>query len=618
MPSITTKFHGRLKLKSAAFVDYVQQVEQYMEDVLERRVSACRTERAAVERHIADLARDDAPFYFDANIAGYHCHLFPSLLKHQTSGFKDKPFYLCGFQAFIVWCVFGWRRSESRLRRFKEAYLEFARKQGKTALAAGFAVTLSHWDFPYEARSECYFAATKEAQAKLCWDEAWRFIRANDEFRDDFKALTASHVIKHKPSDAILRYEGCDGTTLDGLNPSLAVFDELHEWKAMHRTLMEKLQTGSGMRQQPLFVYITTAGHEHSDVWLEERAHSAAILEGTKQDDQRFVMICAIDEEDDPFLEQQEPPATFKEYEEFLRSPKFLDICRKANPTLGEVCRLDFIQDQCKKAFNRPEKRREVLRYQFNRMVSSTDQFITADVWDLGSMLVEAEPGDWGCGAVDLARSDDFAAAAFVFPIDIAGQTEFHIKYRCWTCQETSVDLNTEPFCSAAKSGQLVICEGDQIDFSLIRDYVVEMCAEYDICSVAYDPAFARETAQILQDDHGINVFFFRQTAERYNEPMRNFLRDLRAGIVAHGGDPLLAWQASNLIVRTNAQDQWLPDKRLSQGKIDGLVATLMAYSECKYNEKARPSFFRGNFSIKLGGHDSDVQERSVDRALCP
>lgn len=596
-----TKYHGTLKLRQQDFVSYVEKVEKYMEDVLEGRVSASKYERLSVQRHVDDLNRADKDYYFNPKIACYHIHLFPSLFSHQTSGFKDKPFYLCGFQAFIVWVLFGWRRTATKLRRFKEAYLEFARKQGKTALAAGLAVALTGWDFPPEARAESYFAATKEAQSKLCWDEGWRFIRSNRDIRDDFKALTASHTIKHKATDSILRYEGCDGTTLDGLNPSLAVFDELHEWKNMHRSLMEKLQTGSGMRQQPLFIYITTAGHEDSEVWLEERAHSANVLEGVKPDDQRFVMICAIDAEDDPFLERQEPQPTFKEYEEFLKSPKFFDICRKANPTLGEVCRLDSIQDQCKKAFNRKEKRREVLRYQFNRMVTSTDRYISSELWSKGNLLVEVEPGDWGCGGLDLARSDDFAAACFLFPVDIEEKSEFHIKFRCWTCQETSVDLEQEPFLTAIANKSLVVCEGNQIDFSLIRDYVVEMNSLYDICSIAYDPAFARETAQILQDEHQINVFPFTQTAKFYNEPMLNFRRDLQEGLIVHGGDPLLAWQASNLIMRVNSEDLCRPDKRISQGKIDAMVAALMAYSECKYNEKARPSFFRNDFSIKLG-----------------
>lgn len=601
MSLMQTKYHGRIKLKHAVFHDYVTQVEQYMEDVLERRVCVNEYERKAIERHIKDLKDNTELYYFDINIACYHIHLFPMLLSHQTGSFKNKPFYPCAFQAFIILVIFGWRRVESKLRRFKEAYLEFARKQGKTALAAGLAMTLANWDYPLEARSEAYFAATKEAQSKLCWDEAWRLIRTNEDIRDDFKCLTASHTIKHLPTDTILQYVGCDGTTLDGLNPSLAVFDELHEWKKNHHALMEKLQTGSGMRQQPLFIYITTAGHEDSEIWLEERAHSTSILDGNKHDDQRFVMICAIDKDDDPFLENVLPKPTYREYEEFLKSPKFYDICRKANPTLGEVCRLESIQDQCRKAFTRKEKRREVLRYQFNRMVSSTDRFITRELWQRGGNLPEIEPRDWGCAAFDLGRSDDFAAAGGLFPIEIDGRLEYHFKYKCWTCRETSVDLEEPRFIEAQKNGTLYVCEGDQVDFSLLRDWVVELCENHDICSVAYDPAFARETAQILQDDHDIKVFKFTQSAMHYNEPIRRLRQDLQSGLIAHGNDEFLAWQAGNLIVKVNVADQYMPDKKTSQGKIDAMVVLLMAYSECKYNEDARPSFFKGDFNIKMG-----------------
>ena len=458
MSSYLSKYHGKLKLGYQPYYDYVIQVEKYMDDVLDGRVCVNKYERKAVERHVKDLERKDELFLFDANIGSYHIHLFPMLLTHQTSGFSGEPFYLCGFQAFIIWVMFGWRRVGSMTRRFKEAYLEFARKQGKTALAAGLAITLSGWDFPHESRAEGYFAATKEAQAKLCWDEAFRLTRSNREIKDDFKALTASRVIKHKPTDSILRYEGCDGTTLDGLNPSLSVFDELHEWKPLHRSLMEKLQTGSGMRAQPLSVYITTAGHEDSLVWLEERQHSTNILDQTSVDDHRFVMICAIDEEDDPFLEKQEQQPTYKEYCEFLKTPRFFDIARKANPTLGEVCKLEFIQDQCKKAFVRKEKRREVLRYQFNRMVTSTERFIPSALWSKGDMPTEIEPGDWGCAGIDLARKDDFAAVTALFPIEMKDdRIEMHMKYRCWASRETSVDLDNEIFIEAEKNGTLIV-----------------------------------------------------------------------------------------------------------------------------------------------------------------
>jgi len=62
--------------------------------------------------------------------------------------------------------------------------------------------------------------------------------------------------------------------------------------------------------------------------------------------------------------------------------------------------------------------------------------------------------------------------------------------------------------------------------------------------------------------------------------------KELPAGNIIHGGDEVLTWQAGNVQVYRNAKGEWMPDKSSDKVKIDGMVAALMAFSECLFAAK--------------------------------
>jgi phage terminase large subunit-like protein len=46
---------------------------------------------------------------------------------------------------------------------------------------------------------------------------------------------------------------------------------------------------------------------------------------------------------------------------------------------------------------------------------------------------------------------------------------------------------------------------------------------------------------------------------------------------LAHGGNPVLSWMASNVAVKRDPADNIKPDKAKSRDRIDGIVALVMA-----------------------------------------
>ena len=121
-----------------------QRVDKYIEDILDGSIVAGKLAIAACKRHQADLARqgtDEFPYYFDEAEADDMCSFFPVALRHSKGSlFAGHPFHLEPWQLFTVWSIYGWKRIADDTRRFRYAHLSFARKNGKSTLAAGFAL----------------------------------------------------------------------------------------------------------------------------------------------------------------------------------------------------------------------------------------------------------------------------------------------------------------------------------------------------------------------------------------------------------------------------------------------------------------------------------------------
>ena len=59
---------------------------------------------------------------------------------------------------------------------------------------------------------------------------------------------------------------------------------------------------------------------------------------------------------------------------------------------------------------------------------------------------------------------------------------------------------------------------------------------------------------------------------------MQEFERAYVSGNFHYGHDPVLTWNASNLVTRTDQNMNTAPDKKKSSDKIDDMVALLMAF----------------------------------------
>ena len=102
---------------------------------------------------------------------------------------------------------------------------------------------------------------------------------------------------------------------------------------------------------------------------------------------------------------------------------------------------------------------------------------------------------------------------------------------------------------------------------------------------MAADPNNCREYLTRCVNEWGLETYEFYQSCKKYNEPTRTFMDRLRQGLIRHGHNPLLGWCANNLTVREDPSEYIMPAKAKSADKIDPMVATIMAFSECMFSE---------------------------------
>jgi phage terminase large subunit-like protein len=566
-------------------------VDDYCTGVMSGEIVAGKLVRGAVKRHLDDLEHGhERGWKFDADRAARACSFFPLCLKHSIGEWSDAAFELAPWQAFLVWSLFGWIGIQTGLRKYRKALISVARKNGKTTLAAGLELKQIYWDEPDEPGAQVFCVATKEDQAKLLYSEAERMVNKSIFLSGQTKIRKAPASITYTRNGSFLKALGSDSDGTDGHNPHCVVMDELHAWREKHRPLKEKLSSGGGARRQPLEIIITTAGDSDSLLWIEEDDYARNVIEfanrGQVFDDRYLSFVATLDEGDDPLSEAN---------------------WGKSNPNLGVSAKVEYLRDEAVKARNAPTELNKFLRYFVNVRTEASERAIGDETWQLGAAPTSFQPGDACHGGIDLGRSKDFTAVALCFPIygiNADGETvvvRWELLTRCWTCSDGLFDVHREPFASWIRDGLLRCCKGNSVDYAEVEAECVKLAETYSVLSWAYDKTFARELAQRLQDFHGMPIFAFTQSHNFYNEPLRRFIeRELPEGRIIHGNDPLLNWQAANLQVDRNAKDQWMPDKGNSKRKIDSMVASLMAFSECLFAAK-QGGFYNSGRQLEIG-----------------
>ena len=538
-----------------------KKVKKYINDVLSGRRICGKLERLAVERHLADLENaDKLKIRFD-EVAAMRCISFFSILKHSKGEFSGKRFELEPWQMFIVWVLFGWKRLDGS-RRFRYAYVEVARKNGKTTFAAALSLYMMVLDG--EDGAEIYTAATKRDQAKICWTEARNMVGKSPALSNKIarfqSALTMESTLsKMEPLAA-------DSDKLDGLNPHFAVVDEYHA----HKTdmLYNVLKSATGARRQPMIFTITTAGFDKTSPCFLMRRTYIDVLLGIKKQENTFVMIYSADEGDD------------------WKDPK---TWAKSNPNMGISISAEYLEEEFKSALNRGGSE------EVNFKTKNLNQWVDAPtVWIQDEKVRKCSNGTTDADLVgqtcyaglDLASHVDINALALYFPELKAVKMHYWIPEAKMEENADRVDYKTW-----AAEGRIFVTEGNVIDIDAQVEKITEIVRDVNCRNIAFDPAKAYHgTVQGLQKA-GLNNLLdeFNQSIKNMSEPTRELQRLVESAEVDLMDDPVLRWMFRNAVAVTDANDNIKLHKAKSMNKIDGLTAIINAIGGYMSGAKPEP-----------------------------
>lgn len=546
----------------------------FAQRVVEGTVPANKWIRLAAERHLRDLTEGPARgLHFDADAAAHACDFF-QFLKHSKGKWGGDVFELSPWQRFIVGSIFGWQNAEN-LRRFRIAFVEVPRKNGKTTLAAGIALYLMACDG--EPGAEVYGAATKREQARIVFDEAKAMVSMSPALSSVIEPF--KYYLEIPATRSKFEPLASDYNSLDGLNPSAFVADEIHAWKS--RDLWDVLTTGTGAREQPLALAITTAGDFCESIYNDLHNDCEQILERVYPDDSTgddvFAFIASADVDDD-WLD----PGTWA----------------KANPNLGVSLKVDDLAKVINAAKRNPREQNKVKRLRLNIRTSALEAWLQLDQWDKGASpwpfesLLPANGVKMACfGGLDLASTTDLAAFVLVFPWH---NGTFRLVPKFW-CPAESDNQASEKLREIldpwARAGHVEYTPGNTIDDKRIEESIRESHAMYDLKSLCYDPFNCESIAQRLSS-HGVDMVRFSQNSSNYNEPSRYFERLVLESKLHHNGNPVLRWMASNMVIHTNGAGLIMPARKRSRNKIDGVVASIMALGAYLRTSADSPSVY--------------------------
>jgi len=539
--------------------DYCQQVTQ-------GGIVACELLKRACARHLADLENGAARGLFYDPVAARNIvqwfEVFCGL-------------HLEGWEVWIVTSLFAWK-GPAGLRRFREALISVARKNGKTALSAGIGL----WGLVCDGEpfAEVYSAATKKDQARIIWKDSARYRTANPELSAHVKRYINSLTV----DESLFQPLSADTRSLDGLRPHFILADELAEWNDSSQ--WEKLVTGTASRTQPLVVATTTAGASQQGFAYGKFDVAAKILNGVIVDDSMFAAIYALEKEDDYADEKNWP---------------------KANPNLGVSVNVEVLRKQLRECQQSPSALNSLLRYHMNQWVSfKAGRSIPAEKWnacrgypdmpnasaqELLKEFLEVNFDQRCYGGLDLGLVNDLTSFVLLWPRVKMRSGEYLDKVVAvalvWVPEVGLLEKEKSwnvPLTSWVRQGFIKALPGDMTDTRIVAADIKEICAggPGKVVSVGYDPWAARVMCAQLAESKCAEFIEVPQKYSSLTVPCRELKEHIFAGNLWHLGNPVMRWMFSNVVIAKNEKHGGIIPQKLSPNeKIDIVQATCTAWA---------------------------------------
>jgi len=539
--------------------------ELYLMGCLDGSIVAGRRIKALAEKMLPRIRNGYKGWRYDVDLATRPVEFIERFLKI-PSGKLGVPFILEPYERMIVELTFGFV-DENEKRQFQYTLVEVARKNGKSSLGAAIELYMLVADG--EGAPQIYNAATSKAQASLAYGAVWRMVRQSPKL---LKILRKGTVVERAEngiiSDGNMGY--CvplskQSDHLDGLDVHMCLFDEMAA--AEDRSIFDLIRQGTGAREQPLMVAITTQGFVRDNLWDHERDYAVQWLDGKIEDDRFLGILFEQDDRSEMWDETMWP---------------------KSNPGLGTVKKVEYMRAQVLKAKNDPSYTPTVLTKDLNLPANQASAYLSFEE-AVNEELYDFDPSVFRYGVVGIDAADTIdlnaATALFMRP----GDDHIYRRSMYWIAEEqVKVNSNSQrgrdgvPYHEWAARGLIRIVPGNKVDKRVFLDWVQELADEGLYTRyIGYDPwhmddSTLRELKSMVGED---NVEVVRQGVQTLSQPMKQLKADMRDGRIINNHNPIDEWCNLNLAAKIDINENVQPVKKAgATTRIDGYMALLDAY----------------------------------------
>lgn len=514
--------------------------------------------------------------WLDEDAARHALDFFAECLKHMEGAVAGQPFHLEPWQQAVIGNIFGWKRHDAQgrvVRRYREVLKYVPRKNGKTPLAAGICNYVLFCDD--ERGKQIVSAAAEKEQATLLYRQAKGMIEQEPELSSRCRVYRAyKSIVLLEDEASVYKVISADADTKHGGTPTLVLVDELHAQP--NRDLVDVLQTSmaSANRTQPLLIHITTADFDRESICNEKYDYACKVRDGVIDDPAFLPVIYEATLEDDWTDEE---------------------VWAKANPNLGVSVSLEYLRRECKRAQETPSYENTFKRLHLNIRTQNDVRWLRLEDWDrcAGAIDEAALAGRPCYGALDLSSKVDLTAWVLTFPPTEADPL-WRVLPRFFVPLENARARERRdrvPYETWGRQGLVKLTEGNVVDYAFVVAQVRADARAFGVRSIAYDPWSATQIALQLQDD-GATMVEFGQGFKSMSEPTKELEKLVVSGGLAHGGNAVLRWMASNVSVEEDAAGNKKPSKKKSTERIDGIVGLVMGLGLALVNPSDGPSVY--------------------------
>jgi phage terminase large subunit-like protein len=536
---------------------HVNYILQYNRQLQSGKITACEKIKAVYKR-LAEDCKSKGKYHFDIDRATRPIIFVESFCK-QSKGNMGEPIVLSLFQKAMIQAVFGFVDKNER-RRYNEVLMIMGRKNGKSVLLSALGLYCMIADHEGGAEVDC--VASKKDQARIVFNEAKNMVTQSP--------YLAKYIRKRKSdmySDfnfGVFQPLASDSNTLDGLNMSCGIIDELHSIK--DRNIYDVAKQSMTARSQPLLFIITTSGFNREGIYDSMYDYAESVISGTVEDEHFLPLIYELDDSN-----------------EWLDERCWI----KANPGLDEIKSRSYLREMVERAQSDPSFRPTVLTKDFNvKNVAGASWLTWEQIDNPATFDMEKVTNSYAIGGCDLSATTDLTCATLL--IRIQNDDQLYVLQHYFLPQSRIEYLETTsskeaPYRRWAERGLLTICEGTMVNYADVTAWFVKMRDEYkiDLWKLGYDRALAGYWAEEMVSVFGQSVMEkVAQGPFTWTAPMKELGAMLSDKRINYNDNPMLKWCLSNTGVKsTGTVESIQPVKIQAARRIDGMVSLLNAYT---------------------------------------